>query len=203
MKNINYVIAKRYFPLCLIPYALSLFLIFGCNTNQQTTPDYQSQIEQLEIQLQQSKLLLKQKDQQIANLQKLPSNYIDHITSVHKISLGRFTRIEDTDGDLNVDSLVVYLQLSDKSLAKVKVAGSFTIELWDLNAPEDSNLIKSWTFDPKELESHWDGTLSSHYRFNLTIDNYKSAKETLTLKCSFNELHTGKPWTAQKMLNLK
>ena len=200
--NYQKIVTKRHALLCLV-LSICLGCLSGCKEPRSPQgPDYPAQIEQLQNELQQAQLLIKQKDQQIVNLQKLPDNYIEHIISANKINLGRYTRVDDTNGDLKVDSLVVYLQIMDKSEDKVKIAGSCTIELWDLDAAEDRNLVKSWTFSPTEFETYWDGVLASEYRFILSADEYRPAKNNLTVKCRFNELISGKTWEAQKMLSL-
>ncbi len=190
--------------LILYIFICSISLTFiGCNEPADTSlSDSERQIEQLNNELQQAQLLLKQKDQQIANLQKLPDDYIEYVTRACKINLGRYTRVEDADNDLKVDSLVLYLHIMDKSGDKVKIAGSCEIELWDLDAPEDKNLVKSWSFSTDEFEENWDGILASEYRFTLPVDQYRPAKNNLTVKCRFTELLSGKSWEKQKMMTL-
>ena len=175
----------------------------GCNKPETEEVDCQSQVEDLQGQLKQAKMLLKQKDQQIENLQNLPADYLKDITSAHKIDLGRYTRFEDTNGDTNADTLMVYLNISDKHGDKVKVGGVCIIELWDLDAPEDRNLVKTWVFTPSEFEKHWDGILGASYRFKLSLGEYKMSKDSLTIKCKYKELLTGEVFEIQKLVNIR
>ena len=187
----------------LLLSALVFVGLAGCSNVIPEVSDCELRYQRLEDELQQAKLTIQQKDKQIASLQKLPDNYLEYMVTADKISLGRYTRVEDSDSDLKIDSLVVYLNIYDKHSDAVKVAGSFNVELWDLNASEESNMVKSWEFTPKEFETYWDGMLGTSYRFNLPVDQYAPAGSSLTVKCSFSELITGRSWDVQKQVSLK
>ena len=191
------------FKIKVISLFLALFVAVGCQEQVRDEVDYPARITELESQLAQAKADIDQKDKQIKQLQGLKEPVAELITQVEKVSLGRYSRLEDKNNDNLIDNVVIYLQLYDDSADLIKVSGSLTVELWDLNAP-DKNLVHSWQFAPDELEPHWDGgLLADHYRIDLPVNDYKSAGDLLSLKCNFIESLNGKNWELQEALDIK
>ena len=199
----NYCFEVKTMKTYLALLGFILFCTVGCQSGSTIVVDYPGQIAALESELVQARDIIAKQKIQISNLQNISEPVVELITKVNKISLGRYSRLLDSNEDQKIDKLVVYLQVYDSSADLIKVAGSMTVELWDLNAAQN-NMVSRWEILPQQLEAAWDGgLLADHYRLELPVANYSASGEQLNLKCRFIELLTGKSWESQKVIGLK
>lgn len=158
--------------------------------------------EQLKARLAEKEQRLEQIHDQIQILQGFPADRAQYFTSVASIEFGRYTRAYDDNKDARDDGVVVYLIPRDKSHDVIKASGDVTIELWDLEAEENSRLIHRWEFPLAELSNYWlSGPLTYHYKFQLPWpENYTPRPSNLTLKLIFRDAFTGRRFEIQKLL---
>ncbi len=179
---------------------ISLLFFVGCQQVDVQETDYPAKIAALEAELAYANQIISHKELQINNLQDIPKPIMELLPKVNKISLGRYSRAVDTDNNQMIDKIIIYLQVYDTSADLIKAAGAVSIELWDLNAPEN-NCVSRWELSSEQLEKSWDGGfLASHYRLELPVDDYRPAGQDLNLKCRFVEILTGKSWDIQKVV---
>src|SRR3954447_7576061 len=87
----------------------------------------------------------------------LPQERVDKLFTTHGISLGRLTGGADLDrnkpGD---DAIKVYAVPTDQAGEKLKAAGSFVVEAFDL-AKSSDNFVGRWDFDVEQARQNWFG----------------------------------------------
>ena len=123
------------------------------------------------------------------------------LDTLEKIRIGKYTGFYDTDENGTNESLVVYLEPLDTAQDYVKAAGTVNIELWDLNAPEDTARLEEWTVKPADLQKSWGGTIfRSYYRIQLPLKITADKQKEYTLKATFTDYLSGTVRTDQAVL---
>jgi hypothetical protein len=128
---------------------------------------------------------------------------LENITTAEKIKIAKRTGFYDKDKDGTKETLIVYLQTIDSAGDAIKSPGIVTIELWNLNAPQQNAKILSRQITAEELKSLWVGTLMTSY-YRLTLDapeNISPTTQQLTLKVNFIDYITGKNLNEQTTID--
>lgn len=163
----------------------------------------QSHIDQLNRQHLADEATIQSLQSHQGSLPTLPQQRLDQFFTVHGLELDRLTGGDDWDaskpGD---DGLKVYAVPTDDDGEKIKAAGSFVVEAFDLNLPKDQR-VGRWTFDPAESRKNWVGHFML-YEYVLTCPwQTAPTHPDLTIKVSFTDLLTGRTFTAQKQVTVK
>jgi hypothetical protein len=137
-----------------------------------------------------------------ATLPALPQDRIEQLFTTHGIQLGRLTggaRLQPTSpGD---DALKVYACPTDDDNHPLKAAGSFVVEAFDLNQPENP-LIGRWEFPAAEARKNWFGE-ALLYTYVLTCPlKHPPAHDQLTVRVSFTDELTGRHYDTQKVVRV-
>jgi hypothetical protein len=137
-------------------------------------------------------------------LQTLPQDRLDKLFTVHGLSLGRLTGGADLDpakpGD---EGIKVYVVPTDDSGESLKAAGSFVIELFDLNKTTD-NLVGHWEFSVEQARHNWYGrALLYTYVLNCPWQARPPEHPDLTLKVVFRDELTGREFSLQQAIKVK
>ncbi len=159
-------------------------------------------IERLRHELAQENQLVKELQNQLKVLASLPTDRLEHVVCVSKISFGRYSRIWDSDKDGVNDGALVYLLCYDQAGDQVKAGGIAELELFDLAAEEGRRLIGKWNYNFSELAKHYlGGLMNNHFKFELQYpaDNVP-VSDNLTLVCRFSDALTGKTFEIQKLI---
>lgn len=141
---------------------------------------------------------------QIQTLQGLGQKRMDLLFHVTGIKLGRYTAGVDVDGKAGDDGIRVYLRPVDRDGHAIKAAGAVTVELFDLAAKPDENLLARYDFSVEEIASYWSaGFMTYHYRFECPWKSHPPANPEVTVRAAFTDYFTGKSFTAQKVCKVK
>lgn len=186
-------------------------LIFtGCD-NSTYGPDLYEQNKQLKQENMDLAAEIEKLEQQKQALQNqlitttgLPEDVrLENITTADKIKIAKRTGFYDKDKDGQKETLIVYLQTIDAAGDAIKSPGIVTVELWNLDAPQQKAKILSRQVTAEELKNLWVGTLMTSY-YRLTFDAPKNIEPTpqeLTLKVNFIDYITGKNLNEQTAID--
>jgi hypothetical protein len=157
---------------------------------------------ELNRQLEQQAIEIKQLQAQVQALSALPADQQENPYALTSVRITRLTNFYDKDGDGRREKLVVYLQPVDPDGDILKAAGSVNVQLWNLNQPSGKALLGQWQVGPGELRKLWfDSLVSSSYR--LTFDAPVSADalaEPLTVQATFVDFLTGQIFSGQQVI---
>jgi hypothetical protein len=132
--------------------------------------------------------------------------------TVHGISFGKLTGGSNLDTDKPFDEGVkVYVVPTDDDGQPIKAAGSFTVELFDLNFSQN-NLVGEWHFNLEQTRQNWYGA-AFLYNYILTCPwntggsqgaqrQRVPAHSALTLRLTFHDELTGREFTEQRSINV-
>lgn len=116
----------------------------------------------------------------------LPPERLTRLFTTTGLELGRLTGGLDLDGNKPGDEGVkVYIAPVDAESQPIKMAGSFTIEVFDL-ADKENPLIGVWTFDVAEVRKRWRGSfLDYNYVLECPWKDRVPIHDELTIKIAF------------------
>lgn len=128
---------------------------------------------------------------------------IDQLFTVSGLKLGRLTGGWDADLDhVGDEGIKIYVVPTDGSGDALKAAGSFVVELFDLNK-QSNQRIGRWEFDGQQSRSYWNGA-GLLYEYVLPCKwQEPPAKEELTVKVHFADGLTGRELEIQKQIRIK
>jgi len=188
---------------------LAAISLSGCGIGAARDPELQLEVEKLERQraelqteLDQSQVEIKQLEEQIQALSGLPKDERDNPYPLKSIKITRYTNFYDKDEDGRKEKLVVYVEPIDAEGDTLKAAGTAHVQLWNLNKPTDQALLGQWEIQPSELRKLWAKTLvSTSYRLTFDVpDGAEILSEPLTVKVTFTDYLTGKTLRNQHVI---
>jgi hypothetical protein len=98
--------------------------------------------------------------------------------------------------------LKVYVVPTDQTGDELKAAGSFVVELFDLNKTSD-NLVGRWEFNHDQARQSWLGS-ALLYEYVLTCPWQRPPEHSeLTLKVTFQDELTGRQFATQKVVHVR
>ncbi len=180
----------------------------GCNHNQvdaltRELKQARSQNADLREEARRLRQELKARDEHVARLQHLGEKRLELLFRVTGLKLGRTggVDLDDTPGD---DAVRVYLRPIDRDGHALKAAGSVSIQLFDLAAEPDRNLIARYDFPVEQIAKHWHGgLLTYHYRFDCPWKSGPPRRPEVTVRATFTDYLTGQAFTAQKLITVR
>ena len=141
--------------------------------------------------------------EQVKTLSALDSEVrLEAFAAIKKVEIGKRSGFFDKDGDGVKEKLIVYVRPSDDTGDTVKIPGTITVQLWNLNNESDGAMLASWELGPEKIKTLWASTFMTNY-YRLTFDIAEiagSLKQELTIKVRFVDYVTGKILTAQKVI---
>jgi len=178
-------------------------LIVGCD---QVPSDVYSQLiteQKRGCQLEQDNEVLVQQllrqERQMETLLALGEKRLEQLYFVDGIRLGRYSGGWDLDGDGKQDGIKVFLSPHDQYGTAIKAAGSATVQLYDLAAEPNENLIAEFNWTVEELPDAWaSGFMSYHYTLNCPWGDSPPGNDVVTVRVVFVDYLTGKTFCAQK-----
>jgi hypothetical protein len=142
-------------------------------------------------------------EQQIRTLQHLGDKRLDLLFHVVNLEVGRYStgiNADDLPGD---DFIRVYLIPRDAAGDPIKAAGTVTVQLFDLAAPAEANLLGTYQFPLEQVAKSWvGGFMTYHYRFDCPWKSGPPAHPDVTVRASFTDYLTGKEFTAQRLIKV-
>jgi hypothetical protein len=182
----------------------------GCGSPSQANIELRKENQQLRQQLAQLKTL-HEGDQQtiqglrdrVGTLPTLPTTRLAELFTTHGITFGRLTGGADFDpGNPGNGGLVVYISLIDETGGRLKAAGTFDIDAFDLAEPKDP-LLGHWHFNLQQSRSAWTEVLLEYgYALMCPWQNKTPKHQDVTIKVTFFDELTQTPFTAQQVVHV-
>jgi hypothetical protein len=161
---------------------------------------YREENAKLKADVRSRQQVIAEQQEQIRTLQALGEKRLDLLFHVSAIKLGRYTAGVDLDGKDGDDGVRVYLQPVDGDGHAIKAAGAVTIQLFDLAAKAEENLLGEYNYPAEEIAKNWSaGFLTYHYRFDCPWKSSPPTHPEITVRVAFTDYLTGKQFTAQKV----
>ena len=166
--------------------------------------DSRAQVEQLQRQNSQLDQRLQQAQQQVQALQQMGPQRLELVPHAAAIRLGRYTSAIHTAGGQGPDDAVkVYVQPLDAQGQAVKAAGTLKVELFDLSAPPDQNLLGRCELSAPELANHWySGFGANHYSLVCPFDRTVQHPR-ITVAATFVDLVSGRTYQQQTVVEAR
>ena len=188
----------------------AVFCAAGCGSPNKANIELRKQIQTLESQNAQ----LRQQhagDQQViaglrdrqGSLPTLPATRLSELFTTHGLQFGRLTGGADLDpGKPGDEGLAIYVVPIDESGEKLKAAGSFDVEAFDLADPQHP-LVGHWHFDMQQTRAAWSGVLLEYnYVLICPWQSVIPRHPDLTVKVTFLDALTQTPFTAQRLVRV-
>jgi len=148
--------AALWLPFCLLP---------GCYTPSKANIELRKQNQSLQSTIDELNRRHEADVATIRGLQSsattvpvLPQDQIDQLFTVAGLKFGILTGGYHPDPDKTGDTMLkIYVVPIDQQGDKLKAAGSFHVDLFDLSLKSD-NRIGSWDFDLQKSRDHWYGS---------------------------------------------
>jgi len=119
-----------------------------------------------------------------------------------RVEIGRYTGGVDTDGAPGDDAVRVYLRPIDQDGHAIKAAGRVKVQLFDLAAAPERNLLFECTYDELQVRRCWSGGfMAYHYTFECPWKSPPPHNE-LTVRVEFTDYLTGKTFSNQKVVTV-
>lgn len=124
--------------------------------------------------------------------------YPEHLV-IDKLSGG-----EDYDGKPGDDGVTVYLRPVDRDGDVIKVAGDVRIQLYDLAAPPQQNLIGEYAIPVDQVGKLWHGKLlTNHYTIKCPFPHGPPKNTEVTIRAIFVDYLTKRVVSAQATCRIK
>lgn len=186
------------------------FLAIGCGSPNRANIELRKQIQQLRAQVNQLQVEHQGDQRTIQGLRDragylptLSTSRLEQLFTTHGLEFSRLTGGADLDpakpGD---EGFAVYIVPLDQTGEKLKAAGTFDIDAFDLAEPKDP-LLGHWHFDLQQAKAAWTGVLLQ-YNYVLICRWQKKVPRhpDITLKVTFFDELTQTPFTAQKVIRI-
>lgn len=186
------------------------FLALGCGSPSRANIELRKENQQLHSELTQLQRI-HQADQQVIQalrdragyLPTLPASRLAKLFTTHAIRFGRLTGGAKLDPKKPDDEgLAMYVVITDDVGDKIKAAGSFDIEAFDLAEPQ-SPLVGHWHFDVDQARKYWtDVLLEYNYALICPWQNKVPVHPDLTVKVTFFDELTQTSFTTQGVVHV-
>ncbi len=121
-----------------------------------------------------------------------------------KLVIERLSGGENYDNKPGDDGVTVYLQPIDKDGDAIKVAGDIRIQLYDLAAPPEQNLIGEYFIPVDQVGKLWHGKLwTYHYAIKCPFPNGPPQHTEVTIRAMFVDYLTKRVVSAQSTCQVK
>ncbi len=141
---------------------------------------------------------------QIRALQQLGDKRLERLFHVERIKLGRYTGGVDLDGAEGDDGIKVYLRTIDQDGSVVKAAGDVKIQLFDLAAKPENNLVGQYNWQAEQISKRWSsGFMTYHFSFECPWPAAAPGHDQITVRVEFTDYLTGKIFDAQKLCKVR
>jgi hypothetical protein len=189
---------------------LLLIALAGCGASDPTVAlrreliDANSKIDHLtadNLDLQQQ---LRQRDEQVRALQALgEGKRLEKLFLAKRIEVGDRSGGASLDGKPGDSGVKVYLEPMDQYGSAIKAAGEVTVELYDLAAPPEQNLVCTCRYGVEEVGKKWiNGFLTQQYVFECSWGADQPKHAQLTIRVAFVDYLTGLTLTDQKVVSV-
>jgi len=96
------------------------------------------------------------------------------------------------------EGVKVFLQPLDQDGSVLKAGGAVTIQLYDLAAPPEANLVGQCHYTVEQVARHWySGFLTYHFSFECPWKSAPPKHDGITVRATWLDYLTGKAFTTQ------
>lgn len=141
----------------------------------------------------------------IANLRGIPREKLALLVVPTRIEIDRLSGGYDEDGRPGDDGVVAHVRPLDERGDVIKTAGKLVMEVFDLAAPADRNLVLRAELDAENALKQWYGRLwTNHFSIKAPWPppGTPPAHRELTLRVQFTPLLTGETLSAQRVVQI-
>jgi outer membrane murein-binding lipoprotein Lpp len=196
-------------PKTLLSILIASSLTTGCgspsaanNELRKQNQDLQAQVKRLTTEQQGAQQVIQGLRDSKGTLQTLPTTRLARLFTTHGLQFGRLTGGADIDPNKPGDEgLAIYVFPVDQMGQKLKAAGTFDIEAFDLAQP-GQNQVGHWHLDLDQAKAGWNSTLLEYtYAFILPWQSAPKHSE-ITVKVTFIDELTQTPFVAQQVVKV-
>ena len=189
---------------------LLAFCVTGCGSPNRANIELRKQVQELQVQVNELQVQRQADHQTIAGLRDrsntlptLTAARLDQLFTTGGLEFGRLTGGADLDPNKPGDQgLAIYVFPTDHSGEKLKAAGTFDIEAFDLAEPKDPQL-GHWHFDLEQSRKAWTGTLLQYNYVLICPWQSKTPRHpAITMKITFFDELTQTPFSAQRVVQI-
>lgn len=183
----------------------------GCGSPSRANTELRKENQQLQSELTRLRQQHEADQRTVAGLRDrsgsvptLPATRLAQLFTTAGIEFGRLTGGADLDPNKPGDEgLAVYIVPVDQTGDRLKAAGSFDIDAFDLDDPQHP-LVGHWHIDVEHARAAWtDIMLEYGYVFTLPWQERIPRHPNLTVKATFLDELTQTPFTAQRVVKIK
>jgi hypothetical protein len=182
----------------------------GCGSPSQANIELRKENQQLRQQLAQLTKLhegdlrtIQGLRDRVGTLPTLPTTRLAELFTTHGIIFGRLTGGADLDPNKpGITGLAIYISPIDETGGRLKAAGTFDIDAFDLAEPKDP-LLGHWHFDLQQSRNAWTEVLLEYgYALMCPWQNKIPTHQDITIKVTFFDELTQTPFTAQQVVHV-
>ena len=190
--------------------ACALIAVVGCIDSEKTVQearekhDLERKIAELERELQARDHTGRSQLAQIQTLQSIDGDRLKLIPHADRVEIDPLSGGYGGDARSGSEGVAVYLRPFDEDGDPTKAAGSVEIQVLDLSAPPDRQLIAECKLDPAALKKTWYSKfMTAHYTLKCPWKSAPPTHDVLTLRVKFVDLLTGRTFDIVKQVNIK
>jgi hypothetical protein len=196
-------------PASLAAPFLAALLATGCQPPPEVAlrkevADLRETIKKKDDQLVTQKTTIDQLENQLQVARGLSEADLKLIFYPVKLNIERLSGGESYDDKPGDDGVTVFLQPIDRDGDAIKVAGDIRIQLYDLAAPSDQNLIAEYFIPVDRVAKLWYGKLwTYHYAIKCPFPNGPPEHTEVTIRAVFVDYLTKRVVSAQSTCQIK
>lgn len=184
--------------------------VAGCGSPSRANVELRKHVQQLQTQVNELQVQHQADHQVISGLRDrsnalptLTAARLDQLFTTGGLEFSRLTGGADLDPNKPGDEgLAIYVFPTDHSGEKLKAAGTFDVEAFDLAEPKDPSL-GHWHFDLEQSRKAWTGTLLQYnYVLICPWQNKTPRHSAITVRVTFFDELTQTPFTAQRVVQI-
>lgn len=182
----------------------------GCIDSEKTVQetkqrhDLERRVAELERELQARDQTGRVQQAQIQTLQGIDGERLKLIPHADRIEIDSLSGGYGGDLHTGSEGVSIYLRPFDEEGDPTKAAGSVEIQVLDLAAPRDRQLVAECKLDPTALRKTWYSKfMTGHYTLKCPWKAGAPRHATLTVRVQFTDLLTGRSFELVKQVTIK
>ncbi len=182
----------------------------GCFDSEKTVQeakqrhDLERKVADLERELQTRDQTGRAQHAQIQTLQGIDPDRMKLIPHADRVEIDPLSGGYGGDARSGSEGVAVYLRTFDDEGDPVKAAGSVELQVLDLAAPPDRQLLAECKLDGAALRKTWYSKfMTGHYTLKCPWKNGPPQHSALTIRVRFTDLLTGRVFDLVKQVNVK
>jgi hypothetical protein len=188
---------------------LGALLAGGCQSPTEISlrreiSDLREGIKQRDNQLVAQKVTIDQLNGQLAVARSISEDDLKRVFYPEQLVIDKLSGGADYDGKPGDDGVTVYLKPIDKEGDVIKVGGDIRIQLYDLAAPQQQNLIGEYFIPVDQVAKLWHGKLwTNHFTIKCPWPKGPPEHTEVTIRAMFVDYLTKRVVSAQSTCQVK